>query len=101
MTPIETHKWLKKKDVDLTEMMVLERLSHYNHPILTGQIVSDATTAFTFASQATVFKYLTRLKERDLVVNVEVNWEHNNDARCTYIQVTTKGKKLLKEYVNG
>ena len=98
MTPIETYKYLKKKDVDLTEMMILERLSHYSHPILTGQIVSDATTVFTFASQATVFKYLTRLKERDLVVNVEVNWKHGDDARCTYIEITPQGKKLLREW---
>ncbi len=96
MTPIETFKFLKTKDVDLTAMMVLERLSHYNHPILTGQIVNDATTVFTFASLATVFKYLSRLKERDLIA--EVNWEHGSDARCTYIEITTKGKKLLKDW---
>jgi DNA-binding PadR family transcriptional regulator len=96
MTPIETYKFLKTKDVDLTAMMVLERLSHYDCPIMTGQIVNDATTVFAFASQATVFKYLTRLKERDLVA--EVNWEHGGDARCTYIEITTKGKKLLKDW---
>lgn len=97
MTPIETHKWLKKKEIDLTAMMILERLAFYDHPILTGQIVNDATDVFTFASQATVFKYLARLKEQDLIA--EVNWEHGNDARCTYIEATTKGKKLLKEWI--
>jgi DNA-binding MarR family transcriptional regulator len=96
MTPLETYKFLKTKDVDLTAMMVLESLSHYDYPIMTGQIVNDATTVFTFASQATVFKYLTRLKGRDLIA--EVNWERSDDGRCTYIEVTTKGKKLLKDW---
>ena len=97
MTPIETHKWLKTKDVDLTEMMILERLASHDKPIKTGQMVDDATTNSAFTSQATVFKYLAKLKERGLIE--EVN--KYKDGRCTYIEATTKGKKLLKEYVNG
>jgi DNA-binding MarR family transcriptional regulator len=94
MTPIETHKWLKTKSLDLTEMMILERLAFYDRPIMTGQMVEDATTNSAFTSQATVFKYLARLKERGFVG--EVN--EYNDGRCTYIEATTKGKKLLKEW---
>jgi DNA-binding MarR family transcriptional regulator len=94
MTPIETFKFLKTKDVDLTEMMILERLAFYDRPILTGQMVTDATTNSAFASQATVFKYLATLKERGLVGEVK----EYNDARCTYIEATTKGKKLLREW---
>jgi DNA-binding MarR family transcriptional regulator len=94
MTPIETFKFLKTKDVDLTEMMILERLAFYDRPIMTGHMVTDATSNSAFASQATVFKYLAKLKERGLIE--EVN--EYNDGRCTYIEVTTKGKKLLKDW---
>jgi len=94
MTPIETFKFLKTKDVDLTAMMILERLAFYDRPIMTGQMVKDATTNSAFTSQATVFKYLAKLKERGLIG--EVN--EYNDGRCTYIEVTTKGKKLLKDW---
>lgn len=94
MTPIETHKWLKTKDVDLTEMMILERLASYDRPIKTGQMVDDATTNSAFTSQATVFKYLAKLKERGLIVEVD----EYTDARCTYLEATTKGKKLLKDW---
>jgi len=97
MTPIETYKYLKKKDLDLTEMMILERLAFYDRPILTGQMVTDATTNSAFASPATVYKYLAKLKERGFIGEVK----EYNDARCTYIEITTKGKKLLQEYVNG
>jgi DNA-binding MarR family transcriptional regulator len=94
MTPIETHKFLKTKDVDLTEMMILERMALYDRPILTGQMVNDATTNSAFASQATVFKYLATLKERGLLGEVT----EYTDARCTYIEITTKGKKILKDW---
>jgi DNA-binding MarR family transcriptional regulator len=94
MTPIETFKFLKTKDVDLTEMMILERLRLCDRPILTGQMVNDATTVFTFASQATVFKYLLRLKSRNLIKKCRIV----GDARCTYIEITNKGKKLLREW---
>jgi DNA-binding MarR family transcriptional regulator len=97
MTPIETYKYLKKKDLDLTAMMILERLAFYDRPILTGQMVTDATTNSAFASPATVYKYLAKLKERGFIGEVK----EYSDARCTYIEITTKGKKLLKEYVNG
>jgi predicted transcriptional regulator len=97
MTPIETYKYLKKKDVDLTAMMILERLNFYDRPILTGQMVTDAKTNSAFASPATVFKYLAKLKGRKLIGEAK----EYNDARCTYIQITNKGKKLLKEYANG
>jgi DNA-binding MarR family transcriptional regulator len=92
MTPIETFKWLKTKDVDLTAMMILERLVFYDRPILTGQMVTDATSNSAFTSHATVYKYLARLKERGLIVEVD----EYTDARCTYLEATTKGKKLLK-----
>jgi DNA-binding MarR family transcriptional regulator len=94
MTPIETHKWLKTKSLDLTEMMILERLAFYDRPIMTGQMADDATTNSAFTSHATVYKYLARLKERGLIG--EVN--KYSDGRCTYIEATTKGKKLLKEW---
>ena len=94
MTPIETFRFLKTKDVDLTEMMILERLSFYDKPIMTGQMVNDATTNSAFASQATVFKYLATLKDGGFIG--EVN--EYNDGRCTYIEITTKGKKLLKDW---
>lgn len=95
MTPIETHRFLRTKDLDLTEMMILERLDFYGTPIMTGQIVTDATTNTAFTSQATVFKYLARLKERGFMEEVSYGY---SDARCTYIQITSKGKKLLKEW---
>ena len=94
MTPIETFRFLKTKDVDLTEMMILERLASHDKPIKTGQMVDDATSNSAFTSQATVFKYLAKLKERGFIG--EVN--EYNDGRCTYIEATTKGKKLLKDW---
>jgi Fe2+ or Zn2+ uptake regulation protein len=94
MTPIETFRFLHKKDVDLTEMMILERLNLYDRPMLTGHIVDDATKNSAFASQATVFKYLLRLKKRSLIRECKII----GDARCTYIEITPQGKKLLKEW---
>jgi DNA-binding MarR family transcriptional regulator len=94
MTPIQTFKFLKTKDVDLTEMMILERLASHDKPIKTGQMVDDATSNSAFTSQATVFKYLAKLKERGLIVEVD----EYTDARCTYLETTTKGKKLLKDW---
>jgi len=95
MTPIETYKYLKKKDVDLTAMMLLERLVFYDRPILTGQMVTDAATNSAFASPATVYKYLAKLKERNLIAEDKTC---GTDDRCTYLVATTKGKKLLKEW---
>lgn len=94
MTPIETFKFLKTRDLDLTQMMILERLSFYDRSIMTGQMANDATTNSAFTSHATVYKYLARLKERGLIG--EVN--KYGDGRCTYIEITTKGKKLLKDW---
>jgi Fe2+ or Zn2+ uptake regulation protein len=96
MTPIETHKYLKQKELDLTAMMILERLVFYDRPILTGQVVTDATTNSAFASPATVYKYLAKLKEKKLVTEDKT---YGDDYRCTYLVATTKGKKLLKEWV--
>jgi Fe2+ or Zn2+ uptake regulation protein len=95
MTPIETYKYLKQKDLDLTEMMILERLVFYDRPILTGQMVTDATTNSAFASPATVYKYLAKLKERNFVAEDKT---YGNDDRCTYLVATRAGKKLLKEW---
>jgi DNA-binding PadR family transcriptional regulator len=97
MTPIETFKFLKNKNLDLTAMMILERMAFYDRPIMTGQMVTDATNNSAFTSHATVYKYLARLKERGLIGDVN----EYSDGRCKYIEATTKGKKLLKEYVNG
>ena len=94
MTPLETFRFLNKKDVDLRAMMILERLDFYNRPIMTGQIVTDATTNSAFASQATVFKYLIKLKDRKFVEEID----EVSDQRCTYIQITNNGRKLLKEW---
>jgi DNA-binding MarR family transcriptional regulator len=94
MTPLETFKFLKTKDVDLKEMALLERLNFFHRPMMTGDVVYDATKGEAFASQATVFKYLTRLKDRGCVEEIE----EVSDQRCTYILITNKGKKLLKEW---
>jgi len=94
MTPIETYKFLKNKDVDLKEMALLERLNFFHRPMMTGDVVYDATNGTAFASQATVFKYLARLKDRGFVEEME----EVSDQRCTYILITNKGKKFLKEW---
>jgi DNA-binding MarR family transcriptional regulator len=94
MTPIETYRFLQVKKMDLKEMMILERMASYNRPMMTGDVVSDATTKSAFASQATVFKYLARLKRKEFIEEVY----EARDGRCTYIDITSKGKKLLREW---
>jgi DNA-binding MarR family transcriptional regulator len=56
--------------------------------------VDDATKNSAFASQATVYKYLLRLKKRSLIRECRIV----GDARCTHIEITNNGKKLLKEW---
>lgn len=94
MTPLETFKFIKKKDVDLKEMILLERLEIFNRPMMTGDVVYDATKGSAYASQATVFKYLARLKDRGFIEEID----EVSDARCTYIVITNKGRKFLKEW---
>ncbi len=94
MSPLETFKFLKTKDVDLKEMALLERLNFFHRPMMTGDVVYDATKGEAFVSQATAFKYLARLKDRGLIEDVE----EVEDKRCTYVLITNKGKKLLKEW---
>lgn len=94
MTPMEIFKFLRKKDLDLTEMILLERMEFFHRPSMTGKIVDDATKGSAFSSQATVYKYLARLKDRGLIEEID----EVEDGRCTYISITTKGQKLLKEW---
>ena len=91
MTPIESHKFLSTNKISLTELMLLEVISKHD-AVLTGTVVDVAVIEYGFSSQATVFKYLAKMKRRRLVLNVQIRGQ---DQRCSYIRANESGRNIL------
>ena len=94
MTPKETFRFMRDKKVDFKEIMLLEQLATYPKEVLTQQVVNDAFRE-KISSQATTYKYLSRLKRRKFVKDVTVK---DQDERCHYIVIAEAGKELLLQW---
>ena len=93
MTPKQAFRFMKDKNLDFKELMLLEQMTTYPKEVLTQQLVNDAMRE-NICSQATTHKYVARLKRRRLIKDVHVK---DQDERCHYIAVTDAGISLIKE----
>ena len=94
MTPKQTFRFMKDKNLDFKELMLLEQMTTYPKEVLTQQLVNDAMKE-NISSPATTHKYVAKLKRRRLIKDVHVK---DQDARCHYIAVTDAGISLIKEW---
>jgi DNA-binding MarR family transcriptional regulator len=94
MTPIESHKFMQTKKMDIKALMILELLSKRVSPVMTHTLVIEAAQE-NISSPATTYKYLERMKGRAYVKEVILK---DQDNRCTFIAVTEEGKKLLRAW---